>query len=305
MIQQILAIWSLVPLPFQNPAWTSRSSWFTYCCSLAWRILSIPLLAWDECNCAVVSTFFGIAFFWDWNENWPFPVLWPLLSFPNLLAYWVQQEWTTCPLPVQVLSVLRFRGCSSLGWPVHRRLGTCHIARADACLTSLHFTSLPLAPTLSVQPGRDLVAEGTCYLVGCTPMPSYGTRAFGYLWGSVLALWVSLYWRKQILSGKLNNTMIGWGGKEKRGKEGGKKSQRMEESRHFVFWNFRGTFIPLFELWAPHFPFGLSSANYVAKPERAVRRHVEWGGLRHGTASSPQVGECGQLTWILVGMTFP
>ena len=28
--------------------------------------------------------------FWDWNENWPFPVLWPLLSFPNLLAYWVQ-----------------------------------------------------------------------------------------------------------------------------------------------------------------------------------------------------------------------
>ena len=26
----------------------------------------------------------------DWNENWPFPVLWPLLGFPNLLAYWVQ-----------------------------------------------------------------------------------------------------------------------------------------------------------------------------------------------------------------------
>ena len=45
---------------------------------------------WDECNSAVVWTFFGIAFLWDWNENWPFPVLWPLLSFPNLLAYWVQ-----------------------------------------------------------------------------------------------------------------------------------------------------------------------------------------------------------------------
>ena len=42
---------------------------------------------WDECNCAVVWTFFGIAFLRDWNENWPFPVLWPLLSFPNLLAY--------------------------------------------------------------------------------------------------------------------------------------------------------------------------------------------------------------------------
>ena len=32
---------------------------------------------WDECNCAVVWTFFGIAFLWGWNENWPFPVLWP------------------------------------------------------------------------------------------------------------------------------------------------------------------------------------------------------------------------------------
>ena len=45
---------------------------------------------WDECNCVVVWTFFGIAFLWDWNENWPFPVLRPLLSLPNLLAYWVQ-----------------------------------------------------------------------------------------------------------------------------------------------------------------------------------------------------------------------
>ena len=45
---------------------------------------------WDECNCEVVWTFFGIAFLWDWNENWPFPVLCPLLNFPNLLTYWVQ-----------------------------------------------------------------------------------------------------------------------------------------------------------------------------------------------------------------------
>ena len=44
----------------------------------------------DECNCAVVWAFFGIAFLWDWNENWLFTGLWPLLSFPNLLAYWVQ-----------------------------------------------------------------------------------------------------------------------------------------------------------------------------------------------------------------------
>ena len=45
---------------------------------------------WNDCNYEVVWAFFGTAFLWGWNENWPFPVLWPLLSFPNLLAYWVQ-----------------------------------------------------------------------------------------------------------------------------------------------------------------------------------------------------------------------
>jgi len=39
---------------------------------------------WDEWNCVVVWAFFGIAFLWDWNENWPFLVLWPLLNFPDL-----------------------------------------------------------------------------------------------------------------------------------------------------------------------------------------------------------------------------
>jgi len=47
---------------------------------------------WDDCNCVVVWAFFGIAFLWDCNENRPFPVLWPLLSFPNLLANWVLSE---------------------------------------------------------------------------------------------------------------------------------------------------------------------------------------------------------------------
>ena len=45
---------------------------------------------WDDCSCVVVWAFLGIAFLWNWNENWLFSVLWPLLRFPNLLAYWVQ-----------------------------------------------------------------------------------------------------------------------------------------------------------------------------------------------------------------------
>ena len=45
MIQWMLEIWFLVPLPFLNPAGTSEGPQFTYCWNLAWRILSITLLA--------------------------------------------------------------------------------------------------------------------------------------------------------------------------------------------------------------------------------------------------------------------
>ena len=53
LIQQMLAIWSLIPLPFLKPAWTSGSSRFTYCWSLAWRILSSTLLV-----CEMSATLF-------------------------------------------------------------------------------------------------------------------------------------------------------------------------------------------------------------------------------------------------------
>ena len=45
---------------------------------------------WNDCRCAVVWAFFGIALLWHCHENWPFPVLWPLLCFPYLLVCWVQ-----------------------------------------------------------------------------------------------------------------------------------------------------------------------------------------------------------------------
>ena len=47
MIQWMLAIWSLVPLPFLNPAWTFGSSWFAWCWSLAYKILRMTLIAWE------------------------------------------------------------------------------------------------------------------------------------------------------------------------------------------------------------------------------------------------------------------
>ena len=45
---------------------------------------SITLLAWKKCNCIVVSTFYGLALLWYWNENWHFQVLWALWC----TSYW-------------------------------------------------------------------------------------------------------------------------------------------------------------------------------------------------------------------------
>ena len=75
----MLAIWSLVPLPFLNPSGSSR---FMHCWSLAWRILSITLLVCDECNRAVVWAllFFGIGMktdlFQSYSHCWVFQICW-------------------------------------------------------------------------------------------------------------------------------------------------------------------------------------------------------------------------------------
>ena len=84
--QWMLAIWFLVPpLPFLNPANTSRSSWFTYCWSH--NLASM----WNECSGVVVWTFFVIAL-WDWNENCPFPA-WPCPIYLDLGTYQVPMQY--------------------------------------------------------------------------------------------------------------------------------------------------------------------------------------------------------------------
>ena len=85
LIQQILAIWPLVPLPFLNPACTSGCSQFTSCWSLAWRILSITFLACEVSTTVwqfvhfLVLPFFGIGMKTDllqYGYCWVFQICW-------------------------------------------------------------------------------------------------------------------------------------------------------------------------------------------------------------------------------------
>ena len=41
----------------------------------------------DECNCPMVSTFFSTTLLGNWNEDCPFPVLWPLLGPLDFLTW--------------------------------------------------------------------------------------------------------------------------------------------------------------------------------------------------------------------------
>ena len=75
-----------VPLPFLSPACTCRSSLKPSLEDFECNLTSML----SEHNTRVICTYFGTALLWGWNENWPLPVLWPLLSFPNLMTYWVQ-----------------------------------------------------------------------------------------------------------------------------------------------------------------------------------------------------------------------
>ena len=102
MIQGMLAIWSLVPLPFLKTDWTSGSSQFTYCWSLAWRILSITLLACEMSAIvwlfehSLTLPFFGIGtdLFQSCDHCWVFQICWLLnaaLSEHHLSGFEIAQ----------------------------------------------------------------------------------------------------------------------------------------------------------------------------------------------------------------------
>ena len=145
MIQWMFAIWSLVPLPFLNPAGTSGSSRFTYCWRLAWRILSITLLA--ACEMSIIFLIKFIYFNWR------------LITLQYCIGFAIHQHESTTG--VHVLPILNppptFLPIPSL-WviPVHQPQASCILHRTwtgDLFLIwyyTCYNTILPNHPTLSL-----------------------------------------------------------------------------------------------------------------------------------------------------------
>jgi len=73
---------------------------------------------WDECTCAVVWTFIGIAFLWDWNENcvfqsrghcWVFQICWHIeCSTFTVSSFRTWNSSTGIPSPPLALFIVMF-----------------------------------------------------------------------------------------------------------------------------------------------------------------------------------------------------
>ena len=82
----LVQFWTVIPLPFINPAFTSGSSRFTSYWSLAWRILTTTLLAHvmsttvQQFEHSLALSFFGIGIkidlFQSWGHCWVFQICW-------------------------------------------------------------------------------------------------------------------------------------------------------------------------------------------------------------------------------------
>ena len=117
MIQRMLAISSLVPLLFLNPAWTSGSSQFTHCWSQAWRILSITLLVCEmgailwQFEHSLALSFFGIGMktdlFQSCGHYWVFQICWHIeCSTFTASSFRIWNSSTGIPSPPLALFVM-------------------------------------------------------------------------------------------------------------------------------------------------------------------------------------------------------
>ena len=195
-----------MPLHFLNPVCTSGSSWFTNCWNLAWTILEHTLTSMrNECNCMVVWTFCGIALLWDWNENRPFPVLWPLMIFTNLLSYWVQHFHTFCVNVFNSLGHIPRSGITgSYSNFIFNFLRICHSV----------FQGFPISST-----GEELACNAGDPGLGRAPGEGLG-YPLQYFWAFLVAqmvnnlpsmwdTWVwSLCWKDPLEKGKASHSSI-------------------------------------------------------------------------------------------------
>ena len=100
MIQRMLPIWSLVPLPFLNPVCSFGSSQFTYCWSLS-------LINWFISNC--VFKIYKVQEFWRY-QFWAYSRLRRRNMFEARCRFWQSGLYLNCS-PAEYQQPLLLRIC--------------------------------------------------------------------------------------------------------------------------------------------------------------------------------------------------
>ena len=164
MIQWMLAIWYLFSLPFLNPARISGHSWFTYCWSLLWRILSFTLLA---CEISAIVLyfehslrflFFGIGrktdVFQSYGHCWVFQICWHIeCSTFTASCFQFSSVTQSCPTLCDPMNH------STPGFPVHHKLSEftqTHAHRVGDAIQPSHPLLSPSPPAPNPSQQQDL-----------------------------------------------------------------------------------------------------------------------------------------------------
>ena len=138
MIQWMLAIWSLVPLPLLNGACPSRTSWFMYC----WSLMVFPSFFNLSLNFAVRSLWSepqsapSLCFCWLYRAS-PSLAAKNIIDLISVLTIW----WCPC---VQLSFVWLEEGF--LLWSVHSLGKTVSLCPASFCTPR---PNLPVTPGVS------------------------------------------------------------------------------------------------------------------------------------------------------------
>ena len=128
MIKYFVKMLMVYPLhSFLGSSWSGKINLFLVNSFIGYKDLKHGLTRMgDECNCSMVSTYFSTTSPGNWDEDWPFPVLWTLLS---LQICWRIECYSLMASSFKVLS-------SSTGIPSHP------LALLTAVLPKSHLTSL-------------------------------------------------------------------------------------------------------------------------------------------------------------------
>ena len=141
----MLAIWSLVPLPFLKPTWTSGNSRFMYCWSLAWRILSITLLVYEmSAMHSLALPFFGIGMKTDLFQScghcWVSQNCWHIECSTSIASS--SRIWngsTGIPSPPLAFYSSPYLQCHCGRYSIHCQMSECYFRNIERNYYTCHF----------------------------------------------------------------------------------------------------------------------------------------------------------------------